>query len=60
MAPPPNAEPGVAVQARPLRDEHEALGLAARDLNRLERYERRALHAASALTETFIAINHMP
>jgi hypothetical protein len=32
----------------PLRDELEAMGLAARDLNRLERYERRALSGASA------------
>ena len=36
------------------------LGLAARDLNRLERYERRALSRRKRATETFMAINHMP
>ena len=44
----------------PLRDELDALGLAARDLNRLERYERRALSRRKRATETFMAINHMP
>jgi hypothetical protein len=51
---------GVAVQARPLPHELEALGLAARDLNRLERYEREALSRRKRTTETFMAINHMP
>jgi len=36
------------------------LGLAARDLNQLERYERRALSRRKCATETFMAINHMP
>jgi hypothetical protein len=36
------------------------LGLAARDLNRLERYERRALSGRKRAIETFMAINHMP
>ena len=36
------------------------LGLAARDLNQLERYERRALSRRKRATETFMAINHMP
>jgi hypothetical protein len=44
----------------PLRDELEAMGLAARDLNRLERYERRALSRRKRAIETFMAINHMP
>ena len=44
----------------PLRDELEAMGLAARGLNRLERYERRALSRRKRATETFMAINHMP
>ena len=44
----------------PLRDELEVMGLAARDLNRLERYERRALSRRKRAIETFMAINHMP
>jgi hypothetical protein len=36
------------------------MGLAARDLNRLERYERRALSGRKRAIETFMAINHMP
>ena len=40
----------------PLRDELEAMG-AARDLNRLERYERRALSRRKRAIETFMAIN---
>jgi len=36
------------------------LGLAARDLNRLERYERRALSGRKRAIETFMAINHVP
>jgi hypothetical protein len=44
----------------PLPDELEAMGLAARDLNRLERYERRALSRRKRASETFMAINHMP
>jgi hypothetical protein len=43
----------------PLRDELEAMGLAARALiNRLERYERRALSRRKRAIETFM-INHM-
>jgi hypothetical protein len=44
----------------PRRDELEAMGLAARDLNRLERYERRALTRRKRAIETFMAIDHMP
>jgi hypothetical protein len=44
----------------PLRDELEAMGLAAWGLNRLERYERRALSRRKRAIETFMAINHMP
>jgi hypothetical protein len=44
----------------PARDELEAMGLAARDLNRLERYERRALSRRKRAIETFMAINDMP
>jgi hypothetical protein len=44
----------------PLRDELEAMSLAARDLDRLERYERRALSRRKRAIETFMAINHMP
>jgi len=44
----------------PLRDELEAMGLAARDLNRLERYERRALSRRKRAIETFMGNNHMP
>ena len=51
-----------ASQCKPalLRDELEAMGLAARGLNRLERYERRALSGRKRAIETFMAINHMP
>jgi len=51
-----------ASQCKPalLGDEHEAMGLAARDLNRLERYERRALSGRKRAIETFMAINHVP
>jgi hypothetical protein len=41
-----------------LRDEHDAMGLAARDLDRLERYERRALSCRKRAIETFMLINH--
>jgi hypothetical protein len=43
----------------PLR-ELDARNLAARDLDRLERYERRALSRRKRAIETFMAINHMP
>jgi hypothetical protein len=52
--------PCVHIASAPLRDELEAMGLAARDLNRLERYERRALSGRKRAIETFMAINHMP
>ena len=48
----------VECKPAPLRDELEVMGLAARDLNRLERYERRALSGRKRATETFMAINH--
>ena len=55
------AEPGAPqCKLAPLRDELRAMGLAARDLNRLERYERRALSGRKRAIETFMAINHMP
>ena len=44
----------------PARHELEAMGLAARELDRLERYERRALSRRKRAVETFMAINHMP
>jgi hypothetical protein len=44
----------------PPRNEHEAISLAAPDLNRLERYERRALSRRKRAIETFMAISHMP
>ena len=44
----------------PARVELEAMGFAARDLDRLERYERRALSGRKRAIETFMAINHMP
>jgi len=44
----------------PLRDELEAMSLAARDLDRLERYERRALSRRKRAIETFMAINRRP
>jgi hypothetical protein len=47
-------------KSAPLRDELGTMGLAARELNRLERYERRALSRRKRATETFMAINHMP
>jgi hypothetical protein len=47
------AEPGASQCKRaPLRDELEAMGLAARDLDRLERYERRALSRRKRAIET--------
>jgi len=52
--------PCVHIASAPLRDELKAMGLAARDLNRLERYERRALSRRKRAIETFMAINHMP
>jgi hypothetical protein len=48
------------VRACSTRDEFEAMGLAARELDRLERYERRALSRRKRAIETFMAINHMP
>lgn len=39
------------------RDEHEAMSLASRDLDRLERYERRALSRRKRAIEAFMAIN---
>jgi hypothetical protein len=55
------AEPGPSqCKPAPLPDELEAMGLAARDLNRLERYERRALSRRKRAIETFMAINHIP
>ena len=47
-------------QCEPARDAFEAMSLAARELDRLERYERRALSRRKRAIETFIAINHMP
>src|SRR5262249_57164411 len=44
----------------PLWDELKVMSLAAGDLNRLERYERRALSRRKRAIETFMAINHMP
>ena len=44
----------------PPRDELEAMSFAARDLDRLERYERQALSRRKRAIETFMAINHMP
>ena len=44
----------------PLRDELEAMSLAARELDRLERYQRRALSRRKRAIETFMAINRMP
>jgi hypothetical protein len=42
------------------RDELEAMGLAARELDRLQRYERRALSRRKQAIETFIAISYTP
>src|SRR5262249_4375653 len=44
----------------PPRDELEAMGFAARDLDRLERYERRALSRRKQAIETFMAISYTP
>ena len=44
----------------PPRNELDAMGIAAPDLDRLERYERRALSRRKRAIETFMAINHMP
>ena len=52
MSPPPRDEPP--------RNELDAMSLAAPDLNRLERYERRTLSRRKRAIETFIAISHMP
>ena len=41
----------------PPRDEFEAMDLAARELDRLERYERRALSRRKQAIETFMAIS---
>ena len=48
------------MQAAPPQDELEAMSLAALDLDRLERYERRALSRRKRAIETFMAINDMP
>jgi hypothetical protein len=42
----------------PLRDEFEAMGLAERELDRLERYKRRALSRRKQAIETFMAISY--
>jgi hypothetical protein len=52
------AELGAAAPVPP-RDELAATDLAARDLDRLERYERRALSRRKRAIETFMAINHL-
>jgi len=44
----------------PPRDELEAMGLAARELDRLERYERRALSRRKQAIEIFMAISYEP
>ena len=44
----------------PPRDEFEAMDLAARELDRLERYERRALSRRKPAIETIMAINYTP
>ena len=44
----------------PARDEFEAMGLAARELDRLERYERRTLSRRKQAIETFMAISYTP
>jgi nitrous oxide reductase accessory protein NosL len=48
-----------AAEPVPPRDELAATDLAARDLDRLERYERRALSRRKRAIETFMAINHL-
>jgi hypothetical protein len=52
--------PASQCKPAPLRDELKVMSLAARDLNRLERYERRALSRRKRAIETFMAIDHMP
>jgi hypothetical protein len=47
-------------KAAPAQDELEAMALAARELDRLERYERRALSRRKQAIETFMAINYTP
>jgi hypothetical protein len=42
----------------PPRDEFEAMGLAERELDRLERYKRRALSRRKQAIETFMAISY--
>ena len=44
----------------PPRDELEVMGLAARDLGRLERYERRALSRRNRAMEIFMALSNSP
>jgi hypothetical protein len=44
----------------PPRDEFAAMGLAARDLDRLERYERRALSRRKRAIEMYMAIGNTP
>ena len=44
----------------PRRDEFEAMRLAARDLDRLERYERRALSRRKRAIEMYMAIGNTP
>ena len=44
----------------PPRDEFAAMGLAARDLDRLERYERRALSRRKRAIEMYMAISNTP
>src|SRR5262249_4992135 len=44
----------------PPRDEFAAMGLAARDLDRLERYERRALSRRKRAIEIYMAIRNTP
>jgi hypothetical protein len=44
----------------PPRNEFEAMGLAARELDRLERCERRALSRRKQAIETFMAISYTP
>jgi hypothetical protein len=50
----PQSEPA------PPRDEFAAMGLAARDLDRLERYERRALSRRKRAIELYMAISNTP
>jgi hypothetical protein len=46
------------VQACSTPDEFEAMGLAERELDRLERYKRRALSRRKQAIETFMAISY--